>query len=301
VSNCPTDPAEITWRIAGTEFRLLPPPASPPLIMGIVNSTPDSFSDGGQFFAVDRAVAHALHLVEDGADIIDIGGESTRPGSDPISIEEELNRVLPVVEGLRNCSPVFISIDTSKAEVARRAIEAGAQIINDVTALRADAAMIDVVRSSDVGIIIMHMLGTPKTMQQDPRYQNVSQEVRAFLAERLAALEVAGVERQRIAIDPGIGFGKLFEHNLTLVRDIGCFRDLQRPICVGASRKGFIGDITARPRHRRAAGTAAVSLAAYQGGAHIMRVHDVAETRDVIAVTRAIELSKSVDQHHPKA
>jgi dihydropteroate synthase len=289
VSIRPIDPAEITWRVAGTEFRLLPHPASPPLIMGIVNTTPDSFSDGGQFSTVDSAVAHALRLVQDGADIIDIGGQSTRPGSNPISLSEELDRVLPVVEALRNCSPVFISIDTSKAEVARRAIEAGAQIVNDVTALREDAAMIEVVRSSDVGVIIMHMLGTPKTMQQAPSYQDVSRDVRAFLAERLASLEAAGVERERVAIDPGIGFGKLFKHNLTLIREIGLLVDLNRPICIGASRKGFIGDITARPRHQRAAGTAAISLAAYQRGAHILRVHDVAETRDVIAITRALE------------
>jgi dihydropteroate synthase len=256
--------------------------------MGIVNTTPDSFSDGGRFATRDAALAQALRLVQDGADIIDFGGQSTRPGSDPVSVEEELRRVLPTVEAFRQASTVLVSVDTSKAEVARRAIHAGANIINDVTALREDPAMIDVIRETHAGVIIMHMLGTPKTMQQAPAYRDVAREVKCFLAERLAWIEKAGVSLDRVAIDPGIGFGKLFEHNLTLIREIGQLVGLNRPVCFGASRKGLIGDITGRPRHERAAGTAAISLAAYQRGAHILRVHDVAETCDVVAIARAV-------------
>jgi dihydropteroate synthase len=257
--------------------------------MGIVNTTPDSFSDGGQFLQVDAAVAHALQLIAAGADIIDIGGQSTRPGSDPVSLDDELSRVMPTVQALHKQSDVLISIDTSKAEVARQALAAGARIINDVTALRGDAAMIELARSSAAGIIIMHMMGTPKTMQLAPAYQDVTREVVQFLADRLQSLEAEGIERERVAIDPGIGFGKSFRHNLTLIRELGRLADLQRPICLGASRKGFIGKILGRPVEQLAVGTAAVSVAGYQRGVHILRVHDVAATRDAIAMTRAID------------
>ena len=279
----------VTWQVAERIFHFQRPPATAPLLMGIVNTTPDSFSDAGQFLAPDQAVSHALRLIDEGADIIDIGGQSTRPGSDPVTLDIELARVLPVIEGLRNRSDVLISIDTSKAEVAHRAVAAGARIINDVSSLRDDPGMLDVVKSSGAGVIIMHMLGTPKTMQHAPTYTNVVVEVRSFLAERVAWLTAQGVARDRIAVDPGIGFGKTHEHNLQLVRDLHQFCDLGRPICLGASRKGFIGKILNRLTDQRAIGSAAVALAGYLRGAAILRVHDVAVTRDLITMARAIE------------
>jgi dihydropteroate synthase len=279
----------VIWRVAGRVFHFQQPPATIPLVMGIVNTTPDSFSDAGQFLAADQAVAHALRLVDEGADIIDIGGQSTRPGSDPVSLDVELARVLPAIAGLRKRSDVLISIDTSKAEVARQAVAAGAQIINDVTALGEDSEMLDVVKSSDVGVIVMHILGTPKTMQDAPAYGDVVTEIRSFLEERVAWLTAQGVARERIVVDPGIGFGKTHSHNLRLVRDLDRFCELGRPICLGASRKGFIGKILNRPIDQRAAGSAAVALAGYLRGATILRVHDVATTRDLIVMTRTIE------------
>jgi dihydropteroate synthase len=205
-----------------------------------------------------------------------------------VPLDEELRRILPVIEQLTRRSPVLVSVDTSKAEVARRSIEAGAHIINDVTAFRDDPAMAAIARESNAGLVIMHMQGTPKTMQLAPAYRDVSAEVGEFLAERLGWLETQGIQTDRVAIDPGIGFGKLFEHNMTLVRELGRLAGLNRPICFGASRKGFLGDITDRPRDRRDAATAAISLAAYMRGASILRVHEVADTRDVITVMRAV-------------
>jgi dihydropteroate synthase len=257
--------------------------------MGIVNTTPDSFSDGGQFLAAESAVTHALRLVDEGADIIDIGGQSTRPGSEPVSPDEELDRVMPVIESLRSQRDVLISIDTSKAEVARRAITAGANIVNDVTALRDDPAMIDVVNKCDVGVVIMHMQGTPKSMQAAPTYTDVVAEVRTFLAERLAWLAARGVSGDRVAVDPGIGFGKTAEHNLLLIRELNSLASLDRPVCLGHSRKRFIGTILNRPVDERLIGTVAVAIAGYQRGANILRVHDVAAVRDAIAMVRAIE------------
>jgi dihydropteroate synthase len=289
VTTRPTDSGAITWLVGDTEFHFRIPAVSPPLLMGIVNTTPDSFSDGGQFVNADAAVAHALTLIQEGAGIIDVGGQSTRPGSEPVPLNDELDRVLPAIEALRARSDVLISIDTSKAEVARQAIAAGARIINDVTALTEDPAMIDVACQSRAGIMIMHMPGTPKTMQQFANYDDVTGVVRSYLGDRLDAIESRGISRARVAIDPGIGFGKLLQHNLSLVRDIGRLTDLGRPVCLGASRKGFIGDVLGRPRGQRDVGTAAVSLAAYQRGACILRVHDVATMRDVIAMTRAID------------
>jgi dihydropteroate synthase len=279
----------VLWRFAGREFHFQPPPATMPLVMGIVNVTPDSFSDGGAFLDHDVAVAYALRLVDEGADIIDIGGQSTRPGSDPVSLDVEIARVMPAIERLRARSDVLISVDTSKAEVARRALAAGAQIINDVFSLRDDPGMIDVVAGCDAGLIIMHMLGTPKTMQIDPRYRDVVQDVHAFLAERLEWLAARGVALERVAIDPGIGFGKTHEHNLRLVRELDRFTDLGRPVCLGASRKGFIGKILNRPVEQRVHGSVGVAVAGYLRGAAILRVHDVAATRDTIAMLHAIQ------------
>lgn len=257
--------------------------------MGIVNATPDSFSDGGQFLAPESAVSHALRLVGDGADIIDIGGQSTRPGSEPVPLDVELARVVPVIESLRARSDVLISVDTSKAEVARAAIAAGAVIVNDVTSLREDPAMINVVKTCDVGIVIMHMQGVPRTMQAAPTYTDVAAEVRSFLADRVAWLAAQGVSSDRIAVDPGIGFGKTAEHNLVLIRKLNALTTLARPVCLGHSRKRFIGKILNRPVDERLIGTVAVAIAGYQRGANILRVHDVAAVRDAIAMTRAIE------------
>jgi len=282
-------PAPVVWRFAGREFDFLPAPGTAPLIMGIVNTTPDSFSDGGEFLDPDRAIEHALQLVADGADIIDLGGESTRPGAEPVPEAEELRRVLPVVEKLRGRTTSLISIDTCKAEVARQAVAAGADIINDVTALAADPAMIDVAAACDAGIIIMHMRGTPKTMQQDTHYDDVVAEVRSYLAERLDAIASRGVARQRIAVDPGIGFAKTARHNRQLIRKLHEIGSLRRPICLGPSRKAFIGQLLNRPIDQRLFGTIGAAIAGYLLGANILRIHDVAAVGDAIRVLRAIE------------
>jgi dihydropteroate synthase len=285
-----TAPRPVLWRCAGRELRLGPPPGALPLLMGIVNATPDSFSDGGHYAAPDAAVAHALRLVEDGADIIDIGGESTRPGAEPVSAPTELERVLPVVSELCRRSPVLVSVDTSKAVVARACLEAGAQIINDVTALRGDPDLADLVQSHDCGLVLMHMRGTPKTMQRDPVYGDVVREVRDFLDERLRWIEQRGVPRERVAIDPGIGFGKTHSHNLSLIRRLAELADLGRPLALGVSRKGLIGTLLGkRAVHDRLHGTVAAALAGYLRGAHILRVHDVRAVRDALVVARAVE------------
>jgi dihydropteroate synthase len=257
--------------------------------MGIVNTTPDSFSDGGKFLEHRSAVDHALRLVDEGADIIDVGGQSTRPGSDPVSLDEELRRVVPVVDELRRRLTVPISVDTSKAEIARRAIAAGAQIINDVSSLRDDPAMMDVAAGSDAGLVIMHMLGTPKTMQDNPTYGDVVAEVTAFLAERLEWLTLRGIAAERIAVDPGIGFGKRVEHNLRLLRELGAPARLGRPILLGPSRKNLIGRVLNRPVDQRVFGTVGACVACFLRGAHILRVHDVAAARDAVLVADAIE------------
>jgi dihydropteroate synthase len=262
--------------------------------MGIVNTTPDSFSDGGCYLTAEAAVAHALDLVAQGADIIDVGGQSTRPGSDPVSIDVELHRVMPVIESLRAQSDVLISVDTSKAELARQALAAGAQIINDVSSLRDDPAMIDVVAGCDAGLILMHMRGTPKTMQQNTSYIDVTQSVCDFLSERLSWAVSRGVARERIAVDPGIGFGKTRAHNLHLVRSLDRLAALGRPICLGASRKGFIGQVLDRPLEQRLYGTIGVTLAGYWYGAQIMRVHEVAPVRDALAIVRAVEQADEI-------
>ena len=268
-------------------------PGSPPLVMGIVNVTPDSFSDGGRYLDPDAAVAHAMELVERGADLLDIGGESTRPGSQPISLEDELARVVPVVRRLAQLTSVPLSVDTSKAEVARQALEAGAHIVNDVTALQGDPAMLEVVRTHEAGAIVMHMRGTPATMQLAPHYENVVAEVVEFLEARLQTCRNVGIAESRLVFDPGIGFGKTREHNLRLLSHLEELRRLGRPVCLGVSRKGFLGKLLDRPLERRLAGSlAAVCYALMRGSAHIVRVHDVAETRDALVVLEALKASE---------
>ena len=253
-----------------------------PLVMGIVNVTPDSFSDGGRYADPAAAVAHALALADDGADILDVGGESTRPGAAPVGEADELARVLPVVAELakRTCLP--ISIDTMKATVARACVDAGAVIVNDVSGFR-DPSMIDVAKESGAGVVVMHMRGTPQTMQNDTAYADVVAEVEAYFTERTAALTAAGVDPRSICLDPGIGFGKLLDHTRQQLAGLTRLARMRFPICLGVSRKGFLGQVTGRSRAERLAGTLAVNcFAVAAGGAHVLRVHDVAATRDAM-------------------
>jgi len=260
--------------------------AKRPLVMGILNITPDSFSDGGRHHALEFAFEGAEQMVKDGVDIIDIGGESTRPGSPSVTVEEELRRVMPVIYALRELG-VALSIDTCKPEVMRQAIIAGADMINDIKGFGAPGAL-EAVRGSDVGLCVMHMQGTPQDMQAQPVYADVVAEVSAFLSARVAALEAAGVVRERITIDPGFGFGKTVEHNVTLLRGIADMqRELGLPVLAGLSRKSMIGVLTGRPLERRLAGSLGGALAAVAQGARIVRVHDVAETVDALAVWQA--------------
>jgi dihydropteroate synthase len=258
-----------------------------PLVMGIVNVTPDSFSDGGRFFSADAALSHAHRLIEEGADLLDIGGESTRPGAPEVGVDEELRRVLPLIEALRDAG-VPLSIDTSKAAVMRAALAAGASVVNDVYALRQPGA-VDMVAGSDCGVVLMHMQGTPRTMQAAPRYDDVIAEVGAFLRARSSVLHDAGVAAERIALDPGFGFGKSPAHNWSLLARL---RELDvggAPLVVGVSRKSMLGHITGRPVDQRLAASVAAALVAVQRGAAILRVHDVAATRDAIAVWQSIQ------------
>ena len=260
-----------------------------PAIMGVVNVTPDSFSDGGRLGTRDDAIRHTRALVAEGADLLDIGGESSRPGSEPVSVVEELRRVIPLIEALREDINVPISIDTTKAEVARRALEAGASIVNDITGLTGDPGMLRLAAETDAGIVIMHMAGTPRTMQLDPRYEDVVREVHDALAERIDAAEAAGIPRERIAIDPGIGFGKTFDHNRELLRNLGRFANLGCAILIGTSRKGFLGAITGRPVDQRQTASVVSSLFAATRGAGIVRVHDVGAMVDAIKVWSELE------------
>jgi dihydropteroate synthase len=268
------------------------------LVMGIVNVTPDSFSDGGRFASRDAAVAHALQLVEQGADLLDVGGESSQPGAQPVPLEEELNRVLPVVRELAARTTVPISVDTTKAEVARQALEAGAHVINDIAALLSEAAMAEVVRASGAGVVLMHVQGTPQTMQVNPTYTDVVAEVAAFLQTRLQAAADAGIAGEQVVLDPGFGFGKKTRHNLELMARLGEFQRLGRPVCLGVSRKGVFGKVLGRPLEQRLAGSlAAACYALARGAAQIVRVHDVAETRDAVVLfdtLRRIENGESV-------
>jgi len=270
--------------VAGRRYRLGPRT----WIMGVINITPDSFSDGGLYLDEGRAVAHGLEMAADGADIIDIGGESTRPGSAAVEVEDEKRRILPVLRRLRRQTDVLISVDTTKAAVAEAAFAEGADILNDITALRFDPAVAASAKAAGAAVILMHMQGTPQTMQLDPRYDDVVGEVRAFLEERLAAAEAAGLGRDRLAIDPGIGFGKTVEHNLTLLDGLDALSDLGRPVCVGVSRKAFIGKILDLPVDERLEGTIAAAVLAAARGAHILRVHDVRAVKRAAAIADAV-------------
>jgi dihydropteroate synthase len=258
-----------------------------PSVMGVVNVTPDSFSDGGVNFDTEAAVASARRMVEEGAAIVDVGGESTRPGAEWVPPDEELRRVVPVLERLAG---VPVSIDTSKAEVARHALELGAELVNDVTALRGDPELAGVVADSGVYLCLMHMLGEPRTMQDDPRYDDVAAEVAVFLEERLGAAVAAGIPEERIALDPGIGFGKTVEQNFELVRRLDVLLALGRPVVIGFSRKSSLGRLLGDPE--ATVGTAAASVgaavAAYERGAAILRVHDVRETVEALTVAQAV-------------
>lgn len=266
------------------------------LIMGIVNVTPDSFSDGGHYFSQDRAMAQAMQLVEEGADILDIGGESTRPFSDPVGESEEMDRVLPVIEGLVNRVAIPISIDTTKASVARQAVAAGATMINDVSALRMDPEMAVTAARCRVPLTLMHMKGTPKTMQVEPVYGDLIADIMTFLADATDRAVAAGVDRSAIILDPGIGFGKTIRHNLQLLRDLDRFHDLDAPLLIGPSRKMFIRQLLKDPSEEDmgplsvevARGTQAAVAAAAMKGAHIVRVHDVARSRATLAIVNAI-------------
>ncbi len=258
-------------------------PTERPLLMGIVNATPDSFSDGGRFLQSSAAVEQALRLVDEGADILDIGGESTRPGSSGVSAEEELQRVVPVIRQLAERIKIPISIDTSKSAVAREALQAGAVIVNDISGLRFDPQMIDLCRESQCGIICMHMQGTPQTMQAAPHYDHVVEEICSFFNERLQTLTAAGIAAERIAFDPGVGFGKTAQHNIQILTAIRQFQSIGRPILIGHSRKGFLQKVTGRPLDERLFGTIGVSVAVAHQGVDLIRVHDVAANRDAIA------------------
>jgi dihydropteroate synthase len=254
-------------------------------IMGVVNVTPDSFSDGGRYLDTHAAIAHGERLAAEGAAILDIGGESTRPGADPVPAAEELRRVVPVVERLAGTARV--SIDTSKAEVAAAALDAGADYVNDVTAFRGDPELAALVADRGVDCCLMHMLGSPRTMQDDPRYDDVVSEVKAFLEERLAAAVAAGVAEERVMLDPGIGFGKTVAHNLELIARLDEIAAIGRPVVFGVSRKSFLGRLTGRDVGERAVATAAANVLALERGATVFRVHDVPETVDALTVAAA--------------
>lgn len=267
------------------------PPLGPgPVLFGILNVTPDSFSDGGEFFGAGPAVAHAEELLDEGARVIDVGGESTRPGSDPVGPEEEIGRVVPVVRGILEARPgTVISVDTYRASTAEAALDAGAAVINDVTALGGDPRMAEVVAERGCPVVLMHMLGEPKTMQENPRYDDVVREVRDHLAGRAERAVSAGVHPGNVVLDPGIGFGKTLEHNLELLRHLDVLVELGFPVLVGASRKGFLGKITgAEDPKARVFGTVATSVMAYERGADFFRVHDVRANREALEVAVAV-------------
>lgn len=273
------------WRTSRRAFDL----THRGVIMGVINVTPDSFSDGGVFNDAATAIAHGLRLAEEGAEILDVGGESTRPGSGAVPRDEELRRVLPVIEGLAGRTPAALSIDTSKADVARAALEAGAEIINDVTALRGDGEMARVGAESGAGVVLMHMRGTPRTMQKDPRYDAVARDVAVFLRERLEAARAAGIARDRLAVDPGIGFGKTAEHNLELIASLGTIAGLGCPVVLGVSRKSFLAAAAGCPDVAdRDAPTVALTSLGRELGARIFRVHTVRGNVEALRMTEAI-------------
>jgi dihydropteroate synthase len=284
--------SKIIWNCRGREVVCGPRT----LIMGILNVTPDSFSDGGKFLAVEKAVARGLQMVGEGADIIDIGGESTRPGAKPVQSLEEIARTVPVIKKLREKTGALISIDTQKAEVARAALSAGADIINDISAL-ADPGMAAVAAETGAGLVLMHMLGTPETMQNNPHYDDVVSNVWNFLEERMSFAIARGVAPEQIALDPGIGFGKTDEHNLALLKDIPQLAASGRPVLIGASRKSFIGRITGGGPDDRLAGSLAIAGFAVLRGAHILRVHDVKESCDAARLVDTLRTNELAAQH----
>ncbi|WP_020166452.1 MULTISPECIES: dihydropteroate synthase [Methylotenera] len=259
-----------------------------PHVMGIVNVTPDSFSDGGKFTQTHLAIEHALMLIEEGADVLDIGGESTRPNATPVSLQEELGRVIPVIEGLVSQVNVPISIDTYKPQVMQAAIAAGASIVNDIRALQENDAL-NIVAASDVGVCLMHMQGTPQTMQINPQYNDVVSEVKAFLQQRLLVCEMAGIAKDRILLDPGFGFGKTRAHNITLIQHLASFSSLGQPLLVGLSRKSVLGQVTGYDVDARLYASVAASVISAMVGAKIMRVHDVKATVEALKIVSAIQ------------
>ena len=261
---------------------------SNPLVMGVLNVTPDSFSDGGTHVTVAQAVDHARQMQAQGADIIDIGAESSRPGAEPINEREELRRLIPVVEAVRKVVPLPISVDTTKAAVARSAIQAGAVIVNDISALQGDPVMARLVAETGVAVVLMHMQGTPQTMQRSPRYGNVVEEVTAFLQQRAQVAIACGIRPSQIVLDPGFGFGKLQEHNLQMLAEFETFTTLGYPVLAGVSRKQFIGNLIRQPVHEREFGNAGAVAVAVLKGAHIIRVHDVRAMKDTATVVSAI-------------
>ncbi len=269
-------------------------PADGVAIMGILNVTPDSFSDGGQHLRVDDALHQAMTMIGEGADIIDVGGESTRPGAKAVSVQQELDRVIPVIERIHGESAISISIDTSKAEVMRAAVAAGASLINDVRALREDGAL-QVAAELDVPVCLMHMQGKPRTMQQAPKYRNVVQEVRDFLAGRIEAAAEAGIAGNKLIVDPGFGFGKALGHNFALLRGLAQLQSLGRPILIGVSRKSMIEEVTGLPLQQRLHASVTLALLAVQNGASIVRVHDVAPHRQAIRMMEAVSQTGAED------
>ena len=265
-----------------------------PLVMGILNVTPDSFYDHGAFFSRDRALDHALRMIDEGADIIDVGGESTRPFSEPTPLAEELARILPVIEAVRKHSDVPLSVDTYKAEVARAALLSGADIINDISAMSFDDHMADVVAGAKAPVIMQHIKGTPRDMQENPSYEDVTGEIREFFVERIAFAKARGINEEDIVIDPGIGFGKQLRHNLTIIKELGRLKELGRPLLIGTSMKSFIGRIMGTTAlEDRAEGTLASVVMSVWNGADIVRVHDVARTRRVITFMEALMASSA--------
>jgi len=275
---------QYTMKLGGKTLEL----GRRPLIMGILNVTTDSFSDGGRFADYDRALARAFELISEGADILDIGGESTRPGSDPVPLAVEIERVTPIIRAVRERSDIAISIDTTKSEVALQALSAGADIINDISSLRFDPGMARVAAESGAPLILMHMLGTPRTMQINPVYESVISAIIEFLEERMRFAAGNGVERSQIIIDPGIGFGKTVAHNLHIIRNLDTFSCMDRPILLAASRKRFIGSVLGRTEGEREVGTAIANAFGIAAGAHILRVHDVAFHSEAIRMAEAV-------------
>ncbi|HOJ52324.1 MAG TPA: dihydropteroate synthase [Syntrophales bacterium] len=282
---CRYETEEYIWQTARREILL----GKRTLIMGILNCTPDSFSDGGKYREKNRAIERAFEMVEEGADLVDVGGESSRPGADPVTAEEEMRRTIPVIEEMADRLPVPISIDTTKASVARAALEAGAEIVNDISALTLDEEMVKVVAEKKAGVVLMHMRGRPQTMQAgEITYEDVVGDIVSYLRARFEVLRRAGIDPEQVACDPGIGFGKTVEHNYTLLRRLLEFRVLGRPIVIGVSRKSLIGAVTGEGPEGRLEGTAAAVTAAVLGGAAIVRVHDVKEMKKVVAVADAV-------------